>query len=430
MSTATATAAPKKQHLIDPEICIRCNTCEETCPVDAVTHDDNNYVVDPEKCNFCLDCISPCPTGSIDNWRIVARSYSLEEQFSWSELPVQEQIEIETRTQSGGDIEASDDEAARLIAEAHLGAGGKSVAPASAGKPKINLFNRGAPAIATVSGNFRLTDPNADNDVRHVILDFGGAVFPVLEGQSIGIVAPGTDKDGKPHKIRLYSIASPREGEKSGANNLSLTVKREGDGVCSNYVCDLKKGDQVQVTGPFGATFLMPDDPCRQYSDDLHRHRLGAVPRLHRAAPPQHEGRARPHDAVFRRAAAGGTAVFRPAAESAGRLAAQAFRLFARAGRAENLCAGSHARDAGRSRGVSEERQDACLSVRPERHGSRRRRSLRRYLPERQPRLGGFTRRHARAGALSRGDVLRFECPLSVTNRLDYLVGAGERRGD
>ncbi len=262
MSTATGTAAPKKQHLIDPEICIRCNTCEETCPVDAVTHDDNNYVVDPEKCNFCLDCISPCPTGSIDNWRIVARSYSLEEQFSWSELPLQEQIEIETRTQSGGDIEAADDEAARLIAEAHLGVGGKSVAPASAGKPKINLFNRSAPAIATVSGNFRLTDPAADNDVRHVILDFGAAVFPVLEGQSIGIIAPGADQDGKPHKIRLYSIASPREGEKSGANNLSLTVKREGDGICSNYVCDLKKGDQVQVTGPFGATFLMPDDPA------------------------------------------------------------------------------------------------------------------------------------------------------------------------
>src|SRR5688572_4712976 len=185
---ATTTAGPKKQHLIDPEICIRCNTCEETCPVDAVTHDDNNYVVDPEKCNFCLDCISPCPTGSIDNWRIVAAAYSLEEQFSWSELPVQEQIEIETAAQSGDDTEASDDEAARLIAEAHLGAGGKSVAPASAGKPKINLFNRAAPAIATVSGNFRLTDPNADNDVRHVILDFGAAVFAVLEGQSIGIL--------------------------------------------------------------------------------------------------------------------------------------------------------------------------------------------------------------------------------------------------
>jgi benzoyl-CoA 2,3-dioxygenase component A len=252
--------APKKQHLIDPEICIRCNTCEETCPVDAVTHDDNNYVVDAEKCNFCLDCISPCPTGSIDNWRIVTRAYSLEEQFSWSELPVQEQIELGAAAESG-DVEAADDEAARLIAEAHLGTGGKSVPPASASKPKINLYNRSNPAVATVTGNYRLTDPNADNDVRHIILDFGAHVFPVLEGQSIGIIPPGADKDGKPHNIRLYSIASPREGEKTGANNISLTIKREPGGVCSNYVCDLKKGDQVQVTGPFGATFLMPDDP-------------------------------------------------------------------------------------------------------------------------------------------------------------------------
>ena len=75
--------APIKQHLIDPEICIRCNTCEETCPVDAIVHDSNNYVVDVTKCNLCMDCIPPCPTGSIDNWRIVTSAYSLDEQFSW-----------------------------------------------------------------------------------------------------------------------------------------------------------------------------------------------------------------------------------------------------------------------------------------------------------------------------------------------------------
>ena len=74
----------KKQHLIDPEICIRCNTCEETCPIDAVTHDDNNYVVDASICNYCMDCISPCPTGAIDNWRVVGRAYSLDEQFSYT----------------------------------------------------------------------------------------------------------------------------------------------------------------------------------------------------------------------------------------------------------------------------------------------------------------------------------------------------------
>ena len=78
-----------KQHLIDPEICIRCNTCEATCPVGAITHDDNNYVVRADVCNGCMACISPCPTGSIDNWRTMplARAYSIEEQLTWEELP-------------------------------------------------------------------------------------------------------------------------------------------------------------------------------------------------------------------------------------------------------------------------------------------------------------------------------------------------------
>jgi NAD-dependent dihydropyrimidine dehydrogenase PreA subunit len=65
-----------KQHLIDPEICIRCNTCEATCPVGAISHDSRNYVVDAEKCNLCMACVPPCPTGSIDNWRIRCTSSS------------------------------------------------------------------------------------------------------------------------------------------------------------------------------------------------------------------------------------------------------------------------------------------------------------------------------------------------------------------
>ena len=68
---------------------------------------------------------------------------------------------------------------------------------------------------------------------------------------------------------RQYSVASPRNGERPGYNNVSLTVKRvradhQGrpvQGVASNYVCDLKVGDTVQVIGPFGHSFLMPNHP-------------------------------------------------------------------------------------------------------------------------------------------------------------------------
>ncbi len=249
--------ALRKQHLIDPEICIRCNTCEATCPVGAVTHDDVNYVVDAEKCNYCMDCISPCPTGSIDNWRIVRAAFSLDEQLGWAELPKQEEL-ADAATAGSDAIEA---EIEALLAEAHKGAGGKAVAPASASKPAVNLFTRAAPAIATVQGNFRITAASAESDVRHIVLSFGNAVVPVLEGQSIGIVPPGTRADGRPHDIRLYSIASARDGEKRGANNVSLTIKHVPGGVGSTYMRDLKVGDEVHVTGPFGATFLMPNDP-------------------------------------------------------------------------------------------------------------------------------------------------------------------------
>ncbi len=78
-----------RQHLIDPEICIRCNTCESTCPVGAITHDARNYVVDASICNLCMACVPPCPTGSIDNWRAMprARAYSTEAQLGWDALP-------------------------------------------------------------------------------------------------------------------------------------------------------------------------------------------------------------------------------------------------------------------------------------------------------------------------------------------------------
>src|SRR5262249_40284361 len=90
-SAVVPTGEPPRQQLIDPEICIRCNTCEETCPTKAVSHDTRNYVVDASLCNFCNDCISPCPTGAIDNWRMVdrAKPYTLAEQLSWDSLPAE-----------------------------------------------------------------------------------------------------------------------------------------------------------------------------------------------------------------------------------------------------------------------------------------------------------------------------------------------------
>ena len=276
-------AAVIKQHLIDPEICIRCNTCESICPVGAITHDSRNYVVDVSKCNWCNDCISPCPTGSIDNYRRVvrARAYSIEEQLGWDVLPAEiPAADLAAAAADAGETApaavaepepapAADPSGQTAFNSAQYGA---TIPPWSAAHAYTNLYGPKAAqktVTATVTGNLRVTAVGKDYDTHHIVLDFGAMPFPVLEGQSIGIVPPGVDASGKPHHARQYSIASPRNGERPGHNNLSLTIKRVLEdhsgqpvrGVASNYMCDLQVGDQVQVIGPFGTSFLMPNHP-------------------------------------------------------------------------------------------------------------------------------------------------------------------------
>ena len=273
-----ADAAVIQQHLIDPEICIRCNTCEAICPVGAITHDDRNYVVDAEKCNLCMACISPCPTGSIDNWRTMLRAeaYSPTEQLTWDELPAplpaDQQVVASVDSAPVADSPATGAEPT-ASSSAQFGA---TSPPWSAAHAYTNLYGPKATEksiTATVSGNVRVTEvgltAGGDYDTHHIVLDFGHMPFPVLEGQSIAIIAPGQDAKAKPHHARQYSIASPRNGERPGYNNVSLTIKRVLEdhhgqpvrGVASNYMCDLKVGDKVQVIGPFGASFLMPNHP-------------------------------------------------------------------------------------------------------------------------------------------------------------------------
>jgi benzoyl-CoA 2,3-dioxygenase component A len=227
-----------------------------------------------------MACVPPCPTGSIDNWRLVARikAYSVQEQLGWDELPAE--LSAEALAADGVALEAASAQASapapQATAEAdsvfNSAAYGATLPPWSAAHPYTNLYGPKAAEksiTATVVGNVRVTDVGHDYDTHHIVLDFGAMPFPLLEGQSIAIVPPGVDAHGRAHHPRQYSIASPRNGERPGYNNASLTVKRVLEdhqgrpvrGVASNYLCDLKVGDTVQVIGPFGSSFLMPNHP-------------------------------------------------------------------------------------------------------------------------------------------------------------------------
>ena len=138
---------------------------------------------------------------------------------------------------------------------------------------KMHLASPASPCTGVVISNERCTaGRKAAGFVRHVAIDVSGTPLAgnFLAGQSFGVLPPGADAHGKPHKLRLYSIASPSFGEDGKGIVLSTTVKRTIDehwqtgalflGVCSNYLCDLKPGDKVRLTGPSGKRFVLPRD--------------------------------------------------------------------------------------------------------------------------------------------------------------------------
>ncbi len=135
----------------------------------------------------------------------------------------------------------------------------------------VNIYRPNAPYIGKCISNDNLLGEGGIGMVQHVKFDISGGNLTYFEGQSIGIVPPGKDAKGKPQKLRLYSIASTRHGDSVDDKTVSLCVRKleykdektgkEVEGVCSTFLCNLKPGDDVQITGPTGKEMLLPEDP-------------------------------------------------------------------------------------------------------------------------------------------------------------------------
>ena len=134
----------------------------------------------------------------------------------------------------------------------------------------VNLYKPKDPFIGTVTENYSLLAEGAIGRVNHITFDLAGGnpQLHYVEGQSIGIIPDGTDANGKPNKLRLYSIASTRHGDNMAGNTVSLCVRqlqyeKEGEtinGVCSTFLCDIEPGAKVKITGPVGKEMLLPAD--------------------------------------------------------------------------------------------------------------------------------------------------------------------------
>jgi ferredoxin--NADP+ reductase len=134
---------------------------------------------------------------------------------------------------------------------------------------QVNTYRPATPLMAKVVSNDALVAEGGVGLVQHIKFDIAGSDLKYAEGQSIGIIPPGIDKKGKPEKLRLYSIASTRHGDDVDDKSVSLCVRQleykneageEIKGVCSTFLCDLKPGDEVKITGPTGKEMLLPPD--------------------------------------------------------------------------------------------------------------------------------------------------------------------------
>lgn len=137
---------------------------------------------------------------------------------------------------------------------------------------KLTEYDISNPYEATVVKSERITDEKT-HEVRHIVLNVSDATFHYVEGQSIGVLVPGPHAFGNPYHMRLYSIASSRQGEDRNMAEISICVRRcfyidevSGErypGVASNFLCDRQPGEKVQLTGPYGRHFMPPRDNTR-----------------------------------------------------------------------------------------------------------------------------------------------------------------------
>lgn len=134
----------------------------------------------------------------------------------------------------------------------------------------VNIYRPNSPFVGKCVENYSLVAEGGIGIVQHVTFDISGGDLRYIEGQSIGIIPPGTDDKGKPQKLRLYSIASTRHGDFGDDKTVSLCVRQleyqkpdTGEtvyGVCSTHLCNLNVGDDVKITGPVGKEMLLPPD--------------------------------------------------------------------------------------------------------------------------------------------------------------------------
>ena len=135
---------------------------------------------------------------------------------------------------------------------------------------QLQDFEKGESFQAKVLANDLVSSPGASEEIRELLLEVDQHSFAYKVGQSVGVIVPGIPEIGHPHHFRLYTVADTYNTGESGHPHLKLCVKRcsyiddysgeKYQGIASNYLCDRQVGDPLNINGPFGTPFPIPQD--------------------------------------------------------------------------------------------------------------------------------------------------------------------------
>jgi hypothetical protein len=142
-------------------------------------------------------------------------AYSTEAQLGWDTLPAQETIAPTTAV----DVPPTSCGSPRKRARTRRPRAGALVRGAAGGQPP----HRGPPRDRDRDRQLRADREGASSDIRHIVLDFGSIAFPCWKARHRHRAAGNRRARDARTSCGLYSVASPREGERPGYNNVALT---------------------------------------------------------------------------------------------------------------------------------------------------------------------------------------------------------------